>query len=111
MPSYDGEKVRHAKINASSSGDNTVIPAVSGKYLIVLAYNFVCGGDVDVKWKSGSTDISGAAPFISTTGKVVTGGQWPVLKTGLGEALVMNLSASVQVGGELTYSIADRDDY
>jgi hypothetical protein len=46
------EANRSAPINASASGDNTVITGVGGKRIVVLGYHLVCAGAVAITWKS-----------------------------------------------------------
>lgn len=94
-------------ITVSSIGDNEVIAAVSGKVIRVLSYLFVSAGSVSVQWKSGSTDISGVMPYIASTG--VSAGYNPKghFETGVNEALVIELSHNVAVGGHLTYVEVD----
>lgn len=103
----DGEMtvVKGDIIEASASGDNTVVAAVVGKRIKVLNYTFVAAGAVTVRWKSGASISRSGAMTFSTAG----GGASPGydknghFTTAVGQALVMNLSASVGVGGHLTY--------
>lgn len=103
---YDGTTLlerRFAKIAASSSGDNTIVAAVTDNKIRVLRWGLTANGDVDLKWKSDSTDITGVRPltkFASAGGAYCPVG---VFQTAKGEALKLNLSAAVAVGGELTY--------
>lgn len=97
--------VKHAAIAASASGDNTVVAAVSGKAIYLLAYNIMSNGAVNAKWKSGaSTDLTGLAYMDAAgKGKVCNYNPKAWCKTAAGEALVLNLSGAVAVGGEITY--------
>jgi len=94
---------KFAKIAASASGDNTIVAAVADHRIRVIRWGFTARGDVDAKWRSGSTDITGARPL---TKYASAGGAYcPVglFQTSKGEALNLNLSAAVGVEGELTY--------
>lgn len=102
--------VKYAVINSSSLGDNTVVAAVSGKKIRVVGYSTAAAGTVTVTWKSGaSTSISGPMPMVAAgSGQGVVGSgtymaEWGVMETGVGQALVLNLSAAVAVGGHLVY--------
>lgn len=97
--------VKRAVINASANGDNTVVAAVAGKKLVVLEYGYVTGGTVQVKWRSATagTDLSGAKPFAANGGEVRPYSPVGWVETVAGQALVLNLNAAVQVGGELSY--------
>lgn len=97
--------VKHAAIAVSSSGDNTIVSAVSGKRIFLLAYNIMSNGIVNAKWKSGaSTDLTGLTYMDAAgKGKVCPYNPKAWCKTAAGEALVLNLSGAVAVGGEITY--------
>lgn len=92
-----------ADIASSASGDNEVVAAVPGKKIRVLAYTIIASGDVDVKWRSAATDLTGVMPFTINSG--VAHGYAPVgyFETASGEALNLNLSDAVAVGGYLVY--------
>jgi len=94
---------KYAPISAASSGNNEIVAAVTGKKIRVLSYHLSSGGTVNAKWRSANTDKSG---LIYT----VAGSQVPVafsplghLETVAGEALNLNLSGAVAVGGHLVY--------
>lgn len=97
--------ISYATISASSSGANTLINAVSGKRIIVLSYVVVANGTVNVKFQSHitPTDLTGLEYLVANTG--VSAGYNPVghFATIVGEALDINLSASIAVGGHVTY--------
>src|SRR5215813_5563985 len=96
-------------ITASSSGDNTVVAAQAGYAIRVLGYVLTFSAAVNAKWKSGSsTDLTGLLYGIGTgplpvvvpeCGKVQRG--W--FQTAAGQALVLNLSGGVAVGGHVIY--------
>lgn len=96
---------KFASIDIAASGDTTEVALVVGKKIRVLAYRFVSAGAVSVRFKSGaSTNLTGAM----STGAAGGGGGAafnPIghFETASGEALVMNLSAAVQVSGHLCY--------
>lgn len=88
-------------IAVSSSGDTSLVSEVSGKKIKVVSLHFVSRGTVTVKWKLG-TVYMGEEDYIVNTGISASSSEG-VLVTGVGEALSINLSASVYVGGSLTY--------
>ena len=102
-----------AKIDASSSGDNTIVSAVAGRRIRVYEYVIVANAAVVVKWRSDTTDISGpmnlaAAGYgISTPASNISLFPVPKLMTATGEALKLNLGSAVQVGGHMTYDVVD----
>lgn len=96
--------VQHAIIDENVSGSNEVVAAVAGKYIVVLAYNYMAAGAVNAHWRSAATPISGPAYMDAAgSGKVVPYNPKGWCKTATGEALNLQLSGNVAVGGELTY--------
>lgn len=97
---------QYAPIAVSASGDTTIAAAVAGQRIVLLAYNFMANGTVNVKWKSGaSTDKSGLSYLIVNTGKVIPFSPLGWLVTNAGDPLVLNLSGNVAVGGECVYAV------
>jgi hypothetical protein len=92
------------KINATSSGDNTIVAAVTSKKIRVIGIAFVCSNTVDISFKSGSTTKIDAMSFAKYGGMADNGGvagYW--LETASGEAFIMNLSGAVNVRGRVYY--------
>lgn len=100
-----------AKIDASSSGSNEIVAAVAGKRIRVLGYVVIANAAVAITWLSASTSLSGAmnlagAGYGVSTGQAVTEGfRGFHLQTAVGEALNLNLSGAVAVGGHLVYEL------
>lgn len=97
---------KFAKIDVASSGNNTLVAAVTSKKIRVIRYTLKAAGAVNVKFQSGAggTDLSGAMP-LAGAGDGVTGAEALLghLETASGALLNLNLSAGVQVSGHLTY--------
>jgi len=89
-----------AVISTATSGDQTIVAAVSGKRIVVLNYLMTVSTNT-VTWKSGSTAISGAMDESHSVRDPDAG----LIETALGEALVLNLGSAVQVSGFLTYAV------
>lgn len=104
---YEPVTPKFAIISESNSGSNEVVAAVTGKKIRILSYAFVSSGTVNAKWQSASNDISGLMYFIANTG--ISAGYNPKghFQTAAGEALNLNLSGSVAVGGHITYIEVD----
>jgi hypothetical protein len=101
---FDSTVRKTAILNFSSSGDNEVVAAVTGKRIMVYAIIFNTAGTVSVKWKDGSTDLTGAMVFNAREGMVpAVEPPYTLLQTSAGNALNINLSASVAVNGWLCY--------
>jgi hypothetical protein len=106
---YNGTTAMTPKFNtvraASSSGDTTIVAAVTSKKIRVLNYVLSVNGAVNVKFKSATAgDISGLKYF-DAAGAGAAAPYTPAghFETTAGEALVINLSAAVAVGIDLTY--------
>jgi|WetSurMetagenome_2_1015567.scaffolds.fasta_scaffold1305328_2 hypothetical protein len=97
------EDVKYAPIVASASGNTSVVAAVAGTKIRVIAYNYMANGTVNVKFQSATTDKTGLSYLIANTGKVCPFNPAGWFETAVGEALNINLSASIAVGGELVY--------
>lgn len=95
----------YAVIDTSSSGNTTLVAAVTAKVIRVLAYTFVCDGAVAVKFTSGAggTALSGAMSCAANGGATPPFCPAGHFQTGTNTALVLNLSAAVGVRGHLTY--------
>ncbi len=95
-----------ASINASSAGANTVVAAIPNKRIVVLKYKRIAAGAVTVTWESsGGTVLDGPCALAANGGEAeafCVSGHFSTLP---GEALVLYLGGSVQVGGNLLYTL------
>lgn len=92
-------------INTSSSGDTTLVTAVTSKVIRVLSYTLVADGAVAVKFTSGAagTALTGAMSFAANGGAAVPYCPVGHFQTGTNVALVINLSGAVGVRGHFSY--------
>lgn len=106
---YKEDEQLFAPVSCSSSGDNTIVSLIAGRRLRVVSYLLVTAGDVVVTWKSSVAGaISGPMSLGNTSSGQGGGASHPTgpsaaLQTAVGEALVLNLSDAISVGGHLTY--------
>lgn len=105
---YDGTTAltpKFAKISASSSGDNTLVAAVTSKKIRVLQYNLISNGGVNAKFQSGAsgTDLTGLKYLVANSGLCAPFSPVGWFETAAGSLLNLNLSGAIAVGGELTY--------
>lgn len=91
-------------ISCSSSGNNEIVAAVSGKKIRVLAWDVSPSDVVNFKWRTANTDITGLY-YAANAGNGVSKSFSPVgyFETASDEALNLNLSAAEAVGGSLVY--------
>lgn len=94
---------KFAVISASSSGNTSVVALVSSKKIRVLAYAFQCNAAVNVKFQSNTTDKTGLFYNAANTGALAGFNPVGWFETAAGEALNINLSGAVAVGGHITY--------
>lgn len=96
---------KRAVIVASASGATTVVAAVTGKKIRVLSFVLSANAALNVKFQShgGPTDITGLLYLTDKSGIGASFSPAGHFETVAGEALDINLSAAVAVGGFLTY--------
>ena len=96
---------KFAAVAVSSNGNNTIVSAVNPKKIRVLAVQLIATGAVNVKWQSGAggTDLTGLAYLAANGGYVLPFNPVGWFETGSNTLLNLNLSASVAVGGSITY--------
>lgn len=109
-PALDSEidtvyTVKQVGLNATASGDTTVIALVASKKLRVIGIIFTVSAAVAVAWKSGATTTKIEAMSWSQDGGVAAPNMTPgwFMETDAGEALVVNLSINANVRGTLWY--------
>lgn len=90
-------------INHAASGNNTLLAAVSGfKYKVRKL--FLCtNASVNIKFMSGANDLTGAMAMALGEKLILDPDDDPWFTTNNNEALILNLSAAVQVSGRLIY--------
>jgi hypothetical protein len=111
--------MKYAVVNASTSGENTIVAAVPNKRIRVLSYVIIAAGAVTVTWKSVNFSTASLAPISGPMALAANGGAAPSagqsvpagligqFETNQGEALTINLSAAVSVAGHITYTVTD----
>lgn len=96
---------KFAVIDNASSGDNTIVAAVSSKKIRVLSVVLISTGTVNVRFESGAggTALTGVMNLVANTG--FSTGYSPVghFETAAGALLNLELSGAVSVDGFLTY--------
>jgi hypothetical protein len=83
-----------------ASGDVTVHSTTSGLYFLCFYLYVQSANAISVTFKSGSTAISGAIPFLAVGEKTFVADGVPVFKgRAAGEAFVLNASGSTDLRG------------
>ena len=94
--------VSFATINATTSGDTQVVAAVSNRRIVVVAYAVVASATVNIRFRSGTTDITGSMRVVEGGG-IAHAYDAGLFQTAVGQALNINLSANATVGGYVVY--------
>ena len=97
--------IKYAVVDAATSGDNTVVSAVTGYKIRVLSVWLISAGTVNTRWESGAsgTALTGQATLAVNTGYVLgyNPGGW--FETTAGALLNLELSGAISVDGSLSY--------
>lgn len=109
MGFYDSYEIKHARINATSDGDNTVISGVADKSIVVLGYaiNANAAGVVTLQDSAGTANVH--ASFELTDGGSVSfagGTNCPAFRVAKGNGFEVNCAAGVDCLGHVTYVLA-----
>lgn len=96
---------KFAAIAASTSGNNTLVNAVTSKKIRVLALWLNANGSVNAKLQTGAggTDLTGLLYCVANSGMVLPFNPAGWCETAAGALLNLNLSAAIAVGGSLLY--------
>lgn len=94
-----------ALISTASTGDQQVVAAVTGKKIRVLSYTIVSTSANAVKFRSASTDKTGAMALAANGGVSTSYSPVGHFETVAGEALNINLGSAAQISGHLTYCL------
>lgn len=104
-PTWDtGEEIFNADINATSSGDTTVVASTTDSKIRVISICFTVSAQVAVAWKSGSAVTKIAAMSFPQYGGMNQDYRrgWFV-EANVGQDLVINLSGNANVRGLVNY--------
>lgn len=106
MPRPQFRAVKYAVIDAATSGDNTLVSAVSGKKIRVHSCFIVAAGAVNVRFESGAsgTALTGQMNCAANGGFVLPHNEAGWFETAAGSLLNLELGGAVSVDGSLTYS-------
>jgi hypothetical protein len=100
--------IKRVAVSGATSGDNTLVAAVTGKRIKVLALVLCAAAAVDVRLESGAggTALTGVMSLTAGDLRLV----WPLavpgyhwVETAAGALLNMELGGAVQVSGVIVY--------
>jgi len=111
LATWPGDVYETAVIESSTLGDNEIIAAKAGKRIAIWNYHLVSVGTTNLRLNGGVGGPNGTAQplvgnmnFQAREGIAVNGGTHPVITVGIGTALIMELSAAIEVDGSMSYS-------
>lgn len=98
---------QYAAITATASGATTIVSLTAGKSIYILRWSLTANGATNMNWQSHTTTANATGLHYMTQFATAGGSYCPagIFKTTSGEALDINLTAAVAVGGELTYVV------
>lgn len=107
--SNDPNAVGFVAIDAASSGDNTLLAAVTGKRIRVHSLFLIAAGTVNVRFESGAsgTALTGQMNLIANAGFVLPHNPAGWFQTAASTLLNLELSGNVSVDGSFTYTLAN----
>ena len=98
-----GTPVQMIPISFTGSGDQVVVPAISGYKLAILQFFFVISAPSTLIYKSGASPVTGPMPFLANGAQVQDFIQLPI-SCNDGDPFVINSSASVTLGGTIWWA-------
>ena len=101
----DYRAIKYAVIDAATSGDNTIVAAVSGKKIRIISCFMVAAGAVNARFESaaGGTALTGVMNLTTNSGFTLPFNPSGWFETVAGQLLNIELSGNVSVDGSLSY--------
>ena len=97
---------KYLAVDVNSSGDNTLIAAVSGKKILVIGCVLIAAGTVSIRFEDGAggTALSGVLNLTTNSGFTAPLSLPGWCKTSANTLLNLELSGAVAVAGWLVYT-------
>ena len=101
--------IKYAVIDAATSGNNTLVAAVAGKKIRILAVFMIAAGTVIARFESAAdgTAMSGQMNLAITSGFCLPFSEAGWGETVAGDLLNLELGGAVSVDGMLVYKLVD----
>lgn len=102
-------EVQYAVVDHAASGDNTLVAAVTGKKIRVVAFLLVAAGTVTARFESGAGGTALTGQMSMGSGSRISAPYNPAgwLETVAGQLLNLELSGAVSVDGMLGYVLVE----
>ncbi len=97
---------KYLAVDVNSSGDNTLIAAVSGKKILVIGCVLIAAGAVNIRFEDGTggSPLTGVMNLTTNSGFTLPLGIPGWFKTSTNTLLNLELSGAVAVAGTLVYA-------
>lgn len=97
--------IKRAVIDNATSGDNTIVDAVTGKKIVVISGQLISAGTMTVRFESGAsgTALTGQMSVQASTGFHMPHNPLGHFETAEGQLLNLELSAATSVDGYINY--------
>ncbi len=100
----------YAPVACSTSGNNNIVAAVTGRSIVVMQYCLKSSGTVNPKWQTDGavtgTDLTGLLYDVASSGEATPFSPGGLFAGTKGKTLDLNLSGSIAVGGWVVYVLA-----
>lgn len=105
----EGGDINFEVIDDATSGNNTVVAAVTGKKIRVHSMFLITAGAVTVRWESGAggTALTGQMSVAANGGFVLPHNPTGWFETAAAALLNLELSGATSADGALTYTLVD----
>lgn len=99
------KNIKYASLSGATSGNNTLVAAVTNKKIRVLSLYAIAAGAVTVAFQSGAggTALTGTASLAANGGIVLPFNEGGWFETAAATLLNMSLGGVIQVSGCLSY--------
>ena len=98
-----GYEAFQVPIAVTAAGNNTLVAALTGTSIRIVALYFISSNTNTVTLKSGTNALTGAMDFTSQERMVLPLNEYGWMETNAGEALIMTTTKGYNVSGMLTY--------
>ena len=90
-------------VSATGAGTEGIVEGISGKVIQVLSLFVTSELDANVKFQTGSTDLSGVVYLAARGGMVIAHQPFAIFQTADGEDFNMYRTATGNFGGSIVY--------
>ena len=90
-------------VSATGAGTTGIVEGVAGKCIHILSLFLTSELDANIKFQSGSTDLSGVVYLAARGGMVIAHQPFAIFSTAVGEDFNLYRTATANIGGSVVY--------